>query len=103
VPLVYPVQANKSWWEGLTAAQRSMISKAIAATEQPNVKDIEDSFKRDIQIAEKRGDKVYRPSKAELDQWKEETAMARKAYISQAGATGQTFLDDVAKSLGKSG
>lgn len=102
VPLVYPLQANLQWWQGLTQQQRDTITKAISAAEQANVKEIEKEFKRDIQLAGKAGDKVYQPSAAELKQWKEATLpLAKKNYLAQAGDQGQKLLDDITKALGK--
>lgn len=101
VPLVYPVQANLHWWQSLTPQQRGVISKAIATTEQANVDEIEQEFKRDIEAAQKQGDQVYRPSADELKQWKAATqSLEKKHYLEQAGATGRQLLTDVSKALG---
>ena len=101
VPLVYPVQANLKWWQGLSQHQRDIIHKAIAKTEQDNVAEIEKEFKRDIATAQKQGDHVYRPSKQELAQWKQEAQpMAKKAYLQQAGAKGKKLLHDVSQAMG---
>ncbi len=101
VPLVYPIQANRDWWQGLTQEQRDIITKAIAKTEQANVQEIEKEFKRDIQTAQKAGDHVLQPSSDELKQWKEATfPLAKKNYLAQAGKQGQQILNDVSKGLG---
>ncbi|MGN6549547.1 MAG: TRAP transporter substrate-binding protein [Pararhizobium sp.] len=103
VPLVYPVQVNLDWWKGLTDEQRNTISKAIAETEQTNVQAIEDDFKNDIAIAKKQGDEIYTPTKDDLAKWKAATYEAAvKTYLSQAGDTGKTFIDDVQQALGGS-
>lgn len=102
VPLVYPVQANRHWWQGLTAQQRSVIGKAIAATEQANVDAIEQEFKRDIKLARKHGDQVYQPDAAAVKKWKAAAQpMEQKHYLEQAGATGKKLLDDVRHALGE--
>ena len=96
VPLVYPVQANLKWWQGLTKDQRDIISKAAAKSEKMAVADIEKEFKDDITIASKNGDQVYEPSMAQLKQWQAAAApLAQKNYLAQTGATGQQILDDV--------
>ena len=101
VPLIYPVQANAKWWQGLTEEQRSIISKAIAATEQSNVAEVEQQFTDQIEIAKKQGDEIYRPSESDLKAWQAATEeAAKKAYLQQAGANGQKILDSVAKALG---
>ena len=102
VPLVYPVQANLKWWQGLSKQQRETIHNAIAQTEQDNVNAIEKEFKRDIAVARKHGDHVYRPTKSQLAKWREAAEpLAKKAYLEQAGAKGRQLLDDVTKALGK--
>jgi TRAP-type C4-dicarboxylate transport system substrate-binding protein len=104
VPLVYPVQANLKWWNGLDAGQRAAITKAIAETEKPNVAAIESEFNRAIEVATKQGDEVYRPGEAELKQWKEATeSLARKDYEARAGALGKKLLQDVDKAAGMGG
>lgn len=96
VPLVYPIQANLKWWQGLTQNQRDIISKAAAESEKLAVADIEKEFKDDIGIARKNGNQVYEPSMTELKQWKTAAApLAQKNYLAQTGATGQQILDDV--------
>src|SRR5699024_11957227 len=52
VPLVYPVQVNKSWWEGLDQSQRDIIKKAVASTEGDAVAQINKEFKDDIARSE---------------------------------------------------
>jgi TRAP-type C4-dicarboxylate transport system substrate-binding protein len=96
VPLVYPVQVNRSWWQGLTAKQRQTISKAVAATEGDDVSRIEKEFNHDIKLAKQHGDQVYRPSKADLKQWKQATRpLAEKNYLQHTGKQGQQILNDV--------
>lgn len=100
VPLVYPVQANRHWWEGLSAQQRAVISKAIAATEQANVDAIEKEFKRDIAVATQHGDTVYQPDAATLKKWQAAAQpLEEKQYLKQAGATGKKLLNDVRQAL----
>lgn len=96
VPLVYPIQVNRDWWENdLTQQQRSTISKAVAATEQDAVKEIEAEFKRQVALTKKEGNKVYRPSDSDLKKWREATtAQAKKSYLEDAGDKGQKILDD---------
>jgi TRAP-type C4-dicarboxylate transport system substrate-binding protein len=101
VPLIYPVQVNAKWWHGLTAEQRSTISKAIEETEKDNVAAIEKQFNDDIETAKKHGNDVYRPSAADLKQWKAATeGTAKTIYLKQAGAAGQKIVDDLTKALG---
>jgi TRAP-type C4-dicarboxylate transport system substrate-binding protein len=69
VPLVYPIQANLQWWQGLTQAQRDIISKAASISEKLAVADIEREFEDDIHVARKNGNQVYQPTPAELQQW----------------------------------
>jgi len=100
VPLVYPIQVNAKWWKGLTQEQRDIISKAAVSTEQQSVADIEKEFKDDIAIAQKHGNEIYRPSDAELKQWKDTAgAQARKDYVAETGASGQHVLNDVDAAL----
>ena len=98
VPLIYPVMVNAKWWHGLTAEQRSTISKAIAEGEQSNIADIEKLFKDEIAEAKKHGDKVYRPTPDDLKAWQAATEeLAKKDYLQQAGDTGRKLLDALAK------
>jgi TRAP-type C4-dicarboxylate transport system substrate-binding protein len=102
VPLVYPIQANLKWWNGLTQTQRDIISKAAAKSEKMAVADIEKEFKDDIHIARKSGNHVYQLNPAELKQWKAAAApLAKKNYLAQTGATGKQILADVNAALGK--
>jgi TRAP-type C4-dicarboxylate transport system substrate-binding protein len=101
VPLVYPVQANVQWWKSLTRGQRDIISRAIAKTEGSAVANIENEFTKDIKIAEKNGDQVYRPTPAELRKWKATAgAMGRKHYLAETGEPGKQFIADVKMALG---
>jgi TRAP-type C4-dicarboxylate transport system substrate-binding protein len=101
VPLVYPIQANLQWWKGLTQEQRDIISKAASISEKLAAADIEREFNHDIDIARKNGNEVYRPTAAELQQWKEIAgSLAEKNYIAQAGEQGKQILDDVKAALG---
>lgn len=101
VPLVYPVQVNLKWWNGLTDAQRDAISKAATESEKGNVQAIEDEFKSDIETAKKQGDEIYNPTKDDLAKWKDATYQAAvKTYLSQAGDTGKQLIDDVNKAMG---
>ncbi len=103
VPLVYPVQVNLSWWKGLTDDQRKTISKAVADTEGAAVDAIEKEFKDDISVAEKAGDKVYRPTDADLAKWKDATYQAAvNTYLKQAGADGKMLVGDINDAMGKS-
>ena len=96
VPLVYPVQVNLKWWNGLTRQQQNIISKAAAKTEAGAVAAIEKQFKRDIALARKQGDEVYLPTQADLQKWKAATGeLDRKNYLKEAGKAGQQILDDV--------
>ncbi len=103
VPLVYPVQVNLRWWNGLTQEQRDVISKAVASTEDEAVKNIEDEFNKDIEIAKKAGDTVYRPTDAELKIWKEQGGkFERASYLKKTGAEGKQFLQDLDAANGNS-
>lgn len=96
VPLVYPIQVNLKWWTGLTQDQRDVISKAAASTESQAVSDIEKEFKDDIDLTEKHGNEVYRPTEADLKQWRDTAGVqARKDYIAEVGAPGKQILDDI--------
>lgn len=100
VPLVYPVQVNVQWWNGLSKDDQATIKKAVAETEEANVAQIEKSFKDDIATAKKQGDEIYTPTEANLKVWKKDTyEMSLKSYLKKAGAQGQTFIDDL-KSAG---
>lgn len=100
VPLVYPIQVNAKWWKGLTQEQRDIISKAAVSTEKLAVADIEKEFNNDIAIAKKNGNDVYRPTDAELKEWKATAGVqARKDYVAETGASGQQILDDVDAAL----
>ena len=94
-PSVYPVQANAAWWKGLTQEQRDIISKAIEATEEPNLKEIEDAFQNDMAVLEKAGLELYRPNADELNLWHAAEASATETYLKSAGPTGQKMLDQV--------
>jgi len=101
VPLIYPVQVNLKWWKGLTQSQRDIISKAVASTEDAAVKNIENEFNDDIALAKKHGNHIYRPTAADLKQWKDTAgALARKDYVASVGSSGQQILDDVKASIG---
>jgi TRAP-type C4-dicarboxylate transport system substrate-binding protein len=101
VPLVYPVQVNLKWWNGLTDGQRNTISKAVAESESGNVQAIEDEFKSDIEAAKKEGDEIYRPTKDDLAKWKAATYdQAVKTYVSQSGDTGKKLIADVNSAMG---
>lgn len=102
VPLVYPVQANQKWWNGLSQSQRDIISKAAEKAAEDNVANIEAEFKNDIQVAQSHGDQIYQPTGAELDPWKKATAFEQQLYLKDAGADGQKILDTI-KSLNASG
>ncbi|HEX7387730.1 MAG TPA: TRAP transporter substrate-binding protein [Castellaniella sp.] len=102
VPLVYPIQVNAKWWKGLTQAQRDIIAKAAVGTESQAVADIEKEFNDDIALSKKHGNEVYRPTDAELQQWKDTAGVqARKDYIAEVGAPGQQILSDVDAALKK--
>jgi len=102
VPLVYPIQANLRWWNGLTPAQRKIISQAAANTEAAAVTDIENEFNRDIKLAKQHGDQVYRPTTAQLATWKATAgAMGRKEYLAETGPQGRQILADVQAAMGK--
>ena len=102
VPLVYPIQANLKWWNGLTQEQRDIISKAAAHSEKMAVADIEKEFKDDIQIARKNGNHVYQPTPAELNKWKAAAApLAKKNYLEQTGVTGKQILADINAAMGR--
>jgi TRAP-type C4-dicarboxylate transport system substrate-binding protein len=99
-PIVYPVEVNLKWWNGLTDAQRKTISNAIAKTEKPNLKEIESGFEKHIKIIEKAGGHVYRPTGTNLKKWKEKAkSNAIKNYLSDAGDGGQKMLKDVRKAM----
>ena len=101
VPLVYPIQANLQWWQGLTQEQRDIISKATSISEKLAVAEIEREFQRDIRVASKNGNHVYQLTPAELQKWKAIAApLAEKNYVAESGATGQRILDDVKAALG---
>jgi len=101
VPLVYPIQANLQWWQGLTQEQRDVISKAASISEKLAVADIEREFEDDIHVARKNGNQVYQPTPAELQQWKEIAGrLAEKNYVAEAGQQGKQILDDVKAALG---
>jgi TRAP-type C4-dicarboxylate transport system substrate-binding protein len=101
VPLVYPIQANLQWWQGLTQAQRDIISKAASISEKLAVADIEREFEDDIHVARKNGNQVYQPTPAELQQWQAiATPLAEKNYVAQAGEQGRQILEDVKAALG---
>lgn len=96
VPLVYPVQANLRWWRGLSAEQRDVISRAVAATEAQSVDAIEKEFRQSMATDAANGDAIYRPDEAELAAWKKQAgALARKNYLEHTGAAGRRILDDV--------
>ena len=102
VPLVYPVQANLKWWNGLTQQQRDIISKAVASTEASDVQLIEHEFKHHIAIAKKYGDQVYQPTSADLTKWQAATkTLEVKNYLKEAGPQGKQILADVRAAMGK--
>lgn len=95
VPLVYPVQVNKSWWEGLSQSQRDIIKKAVASTEGDAVAQINKEFKDDIALLKKHGNEVIQPQGDALATWKKATReLAIKNYLKQAGDTGKKILDN---------
>ncbi len=101
VPLVYPIQANLEWWQGLSREQREIIAKAIANTEGAAVAAIEKEFADDIQTAKKNGNEVYRPTPEELQQWKATAgALAEKNYLAETGAAGKQIIADINTALG---
>ena len=101
VPLVYPIQANLKWWQGLTQEQRDIISKAASVSENLSVAAIEKEFKDDIDIARKNGNQIYQLSPAELQQWKATAgSLAEKNYVAQAGEQGKQILEDVKAAVG---
>lgn len=101
-PLVYPVQVNLKWWNGLTQEQRNIITKASEKAAEDNVANIENEFTKDIQTARSHGNQVYVPTGAELTPWKQATAFEQQLYLNQAGSIGQKILDTI-KSLKASG
>jgi len=101
VPLVYPIQANLQWWQGLTQEQRDIISKATSTAEQMAVADIEKEFNHDIDVARKNGNQIYQLTPAERQQWQGiATPQAEKNYVAEAGEKGQQILNDVKAALG---
>jgi TRAP-type C4-dicarboxylate transport system substrate-binding protein len=79
-----------------------VISKAAASTEKQAVTDIEKEFNDDIALTKKHGNEIYRPTDAELQQWKDVAgAQARKDYIAEVGESGQQILNDVDAALKK--
>lgn len=92
---IYPTQVNLTWWKGLTPEQRDIITKAVASTEQDNIKTIEAEWKDDIKIAEKRGIKVYQPEGSVLAHWKDDSKFMSGVYLKSSGADGKKILDDI--------
>lgn len=100
VPLVYPVQVNRNWWNGLTKQQQEVIRKAAASAEQANLAEIEKEFTDDIALAKKAGDHVYQPTDAELKIWeKAMKPLAIKNYLKQSGQQGKDILNAVKHSI----
>lgn len=95
-PLVYPVQVNRQWWMSLKPAQRATIKKAVTSTENDAVAEIEKEFQNDIALMKKNGNKVYRPTDAQLKTWQQATqAQARNNYLKDAGDKGKKILHDI--------
>jgi TRAP-type C4-dicarboxylate transport system substrate-binding protein len=102
VPLVYPVQANLQWWQGLTQEQRDVISKACEISEKMAIANIEKEFKDDIAIAKKNGCQVHQPTMAELLKWRAIAGpMEEQNYLAESGANGKMFIDDLKAALGR--
>lgn len=102
VPLVYPVQVNLRWWRGLSEAQRDLITRAVAASEDQAVAAIEEEFVRSMDIAIKYGDRVYRPTEEELAKWKQQAGtLARTNYLEHTGEAGRRILDDLGAAGGQ--
>lgn len=92
---VYPTQVNAAWWKGLTQKQRDIISKAVASTEQSNIKAINKEFQEDIKIAKKDGAHVYIPKGNVLKTWKKDSRFITAYYLKKAGADGKMILHDL--------
>ena len=92
---VYPTQVNAAWWNGLTPKQRDIISKAVASTEQANIKAINAEYNKDIQLAKEAGAHVYIPKGQVLATWKKDARFMTAYYLEKAGADGKKILHDL--------
>lgn len=92
---VYPIQANLAWWNSLTTDQRSVISKAVADTEEDNVKAIKAAWDKDLASLKAAGGDIVKPEGKELQAWKDGSAFAKDWYIEHSGDDGKKFVADM--------
>ncbi|MFM2485569.1 TRAP transporter substrate-binding protein [Celerinatantimonas yamalensis] len=96
VPLIYPVQVNLHWWNGLTPQQRSIISKAAQSSEKSAIQSIEHEYTQDIQTLKQAGNHVSVLKGAALKPWMATAGtLDRKNYLKETGATGKMLLQDI--------
>ncbi len=89
----FVVVVNTEWWDGLTDAQREILS-AAAAKAETTVRDEMAAIEADAYAAaEANGMTIYRPTEAEIAAWREVSQPVYETYRDRAGALGAKLLD----------
>lgn len=87
------VVVNTAYWEGLTAEHRAII-RAAAAKAEKSVRDKVSGIEAEAYAAaEANGMSVYRPTEAELEDWKFTSSPVYYAFSKRAGKLGVKLLD----------
>jgi len=99
---LYPIYANLKWWNGLSADQRQVISKAVDSTEQMNIKAVKDEYSSDLAAVRKAGDTLTIIQGNTKDEWIKADAPLKDVFLKMAGSEGKMFLQDIANAAGSS-
>ena len=87
------VVANSDWWNGLTDAQRKIMSDAARKAEL-DVRDRVSQIEADAYAAAKEhGMTVYYPTAEEIEMWKAAAAPVYDGYLAKAGELGKQLID----------
>jgi len=90
-----PVFANLDWWNGLTADQRSIISTAIADSEEAESSDVVAADQAALKTLADHNIQVTEATGALRTEWEEATKFQLDSYLQLAGADGQKLYSDI--------
>lgn len=87
------VVINDDVWQGLTDAQREVLTTA-ARNAETAVRDYMSEFEANaVELARQNGMTVYFPTDDEIDAWRAASAPVIEAWLGEAGPLGQQLLD----------
>lgn len=87
------VVVNTKWWEGLTDAQRAILTAAADKADK-SVRDAMASIEAEAyEAAKANGMKVYEPTAEEMAAWKAASAPVYDEFVKKAGPLGAQLLE----------